>query len=104
VARVRDLAGNPGPSSLVVPLRIASVDGDADGDGQVDLVSYNPTNGRFTLTKSASPAAAVTPFASEPADVPVRGDFDGDGKMDFGFYRIRTGQWFLQQSRAGRRS
>ena len=101
LARVRDVAGNPGASSNVIPLRILSVTGDADGDAQADLDSYSFADGQFSFTKSASPANVDTSLGFQTGDVPLQGDFDGDGKLDYGYYRVSTGTWIVRQSRAG---
>ena len=102
VARVRDLAGNPGPASPALTLHITSVPGDADGDGLADLDSFSRATSQFTLTSTATNASTGSaPFLTAPGDVPFQGDFDGDGKADYGFYRPSTAQWFLHESRGG---
>ena len=100
-ARIRDVAGNPGPASDPVLLKIVTVAGDADNDGKADLDSFSRTNSQFTFGNSSSPNSTAAPFLTQAGDIPFQGDFDGDGKIDYGFYRYSTGQWFVRQSRAG---
>ena len=102
VARVRDVAGNPGPNSNVVTLSIISVAGDANDDGKADLVSFSRVTSQVTTTNSATGGTtAAAPFLTAPGDVPYTGDFDGDGKLDSGFYRPSTAMWYVNESRGG---
>jgi len=101
-ARVRDVAGNPGPGSNIINLSIISVSGDADGDGKADLNSFNRSTSQFTFTStSTGVASGSAPFLTAAGDIPFQADFDGDGRLDYGFYRYSTAQWFVRQSRAG---
>ena len=104
-ARIRDVAGNPGPNSQVINLVVTSVAGDLNGDGLADLDGFNRSTSRFTLTTIANPGGtsttAAAPFLTATGDVPLQGDFDSDGKMDYGFYRPSSAQWFIRQSQRG---
>lgn len=101
-ARVRDVAGNPGPGSNIVNLSVISVAGDADNDGKADLESFSRVTSQFTFTSTGTGVATGSaPFLTAAGDVPFQADFDGDGKTDYGFYRPSTAQWFVRQSRAG---
>jgi hypothetical protein len=103
VARLRDVAGNPGPNSVpVVTLNIISVAGDVNGDGKADLDSFSRTTSQFSFTSSTDGTnTGSAPFLTAPGDIPFSGDFDGDGKLDYGFYRPSTAQWYIKESRAG---
>ena len=107
VAKVRDVAGNPGPGSNPLTIQITSVPGDTNGDGTADLDSFGRGNSRFTLNNSTTNTTTISagtnpaPYLTAFGDIPLTGDFDGDGKADYGFYRPSTAQWFLYESRAG---
>ncbi|MEP6916742.1 MAG: SBBP repeat-containing protein, partial [Acidobacteriota bacterium] len=64
--------------------------GDFTGDGQADLATFRPSDGRWTL--SGQPDVTF----GAPGDVAVPGDYDGNQVIDRAVYRPSTGQWFIQ--------
>lgn len=99
-ARLLDTAGNTGPLSNPVNLRIVTTTGDLDSDGRADLATYTRSNGNFTALLSTG-AIAPEPLGGTFADIPFTADLDADGKADFGYFRPSTATWIVQRTRLG---
>ena len=78
--------------------------GDFDGDGKVDLATYNPTTAIWTFTDSTRGLSSF-PFGTPKTSVPVVGNFDGPGVTEFGVFDIvnGVGQWTISTSTGGLR-
>lgn len=63
---------------------------DFDGDGNLDVSVFRPSNGRWYVMGQASVPWAVT------GDLPVPGDYDGDGAADIAVYRPSNGGWYIK--------
>jgi subtilisin-like proprotein convertase family protein len=98
-ARVRDLAGNQGPASNTVTLRVVSTFDDYDTDGRADLANYSPNLGNFSVIRSTLGLATANIPGDRGLDIPISADFDGDGRADIGVYRPQTAQWLVRRSR-----
>ena len=70
--------------------------GDFDGDGKMDLATYNLTTAVWTVTESTRDGLTFTlgtPKSSTyPGSMPVVGNFDGPGASEFGVFDIVNGQ------------
>lgn len=82
--------GNMGRSLCV------RVNGDFDGDGELDWGLWCPATGMwFVVLSSNSSAPALEIQWGLPGDVPVPADFDGDSKTDFVVWRPSNGTWYV---------
>lgn len=72
---------------------------DFDGDNRTDFSRFNPSNGLWTIEKSASGQLVNTAFGTN-GDQMHPGDFDGDGKSDIAVTRVTNGSlyWFVLNS------
>jgi subtilisin-like proprotein convertase family protein len=103
-ARARDVAGNQGPPSNILTLRVVTTFDDYDTDGRADLANYNPTTGQFLVNRSTLGNIIPTPTIPpnlQRTDIPISADFDGDGQTDIGVFRPTTAQWIIRRSTTG---
>ena len=72
--------GNPGDFPL---------SGDLNGDGQTDLVLYQPASHRFQVDQDfdGSPDLDFELVTMQAEDIPLLGDWDGDGADTPGYFR-----------------
>lgn len=72
------------------------VESDIDGNGQSDLVVFNPATAVWSirLTNPSGTALAV-PFGS-PGEIPLVGDIDGNGQADLVLYDPNTALWSIR--------
>ena len=70
--------------------------GDFDGDGKTDLVTYNFTTAIWTFADSSRGVSSFT-FGTPNVSMPVVGNFDGPGVTEFGVYDIvnNVGHWTI---------
>ncbi|WP_238017911.1 N-acetylmuramoyl-L-alanine amidase [Dactylosporangium sp. AC04546] len=87
------LQGQPQPVFTTGPNEIA-VPADYNGDGRVDVATWSPTTGNWTMLLSGLGRRVVQ--WGLPGDVPVPADFDGDGKAELTVYRPSTGDWYIK--------
>ncbi len=100
-ARVRDIAGNSGPLSNTLNLKVVTIGGDYNTDGKADPATYTPGTGQYSVGYTGGGTITVPSFGGTSGDIPFQGDFDGDGKTDLGFFRPSTSTFFIQQSQNG---
>jgi hypothetical protein len=88
----KSITANPGSTVLR---------GDYDGDGVLDIASYDNGAWRFYY---ANGTTSLTYWGTS-TDKPIASDFDGDGKTDIGIYRPGIGSgkssWWILWSTAG---
>jgi len=111
-SRGRDVAGNVGPLSDPLTLRIVTTRGDYDVDGIADLALFRPEEAndlaRFLVRRSTDDV--LDQALGRPGDIPISGDFDGDGIVDLAVFRPDSdalpgaSRWFILGSRTGPRS
>ena len=85
--------------------------GDFDGDGKIDLATYNQTTAVWTIsdsTRDGSTFVFGTPkSATYPGSMPVVGNFNGPGASEIGVFDIVTttsgqvGQWTITSLTSG---
>ena len=72
------------------------VPGDFDGDGRLDLATYNLSSGEWRIWTSGSKfLTSIVTVWGTPGDVPVPADYNGDRVTDLATYRPATGTWHL---------
>ena len=96
----QDIAGNLGPASSPLTIRVVTAPEDYDDDGMADLSLYRPTTDQWFVSQSTAGPKAQSSFGVAGA-IPLQGDFDGDGKTDFAEYNPKTATWYIQRSRSG---
>ncbi len=89
VAQASDVAGNKGPISALLTVRIVSVAGDYAGSGRALFTVFNPTTETYSFRNAGSLQVDVTPGR----DVPVQYDFNGDGRTDSVAYRFNSAEY-----------
>jgi hypothetical protein len=79
--------------------------GDFDGDGKIDLTTYNPTTATWTFTDSSRGGSSFV-FGTPKTSVPIVGNFDGPGVTEIGVFDIvnNLGQWTISTPTGGLRS
>jgi subtilisin-like proprotein convertase family protein len=101
-SRLRDVAGNAGPLSPWLLVRVITVTDDFDGDGKSDPTVYRPSNALWSIAQTtAGPRTNVFLPTPSPVDVPLRGDFDGDGRSDLVIFNPDTATFTSQRSTLG---
>jgi subtilisin-like proprotein convertase family protein len=90
VAQATDIAGNTGPISPALAIRIITVAGDYINAGAAQFAVFQPT----TETYFVLGVGAFTADSTPGRDVPVQYDFNGDGKIDPVAYRYNTAEYF----------
>lgn len=100
--RATDVANNISPLSPVQGLRIVTVQGDYNADGQADLAIFQPRNlfSRNWIIRGTGVSVDAA-LGDGRIDVPVQGDFDGDGRTDIVTYRPSTATWIIGRSQLG---
>ncbi|GGM34234.1 N-acetylmuramoyl-L-alanine amidase [Dactylosporangium sucinum] len=87
------LQGIPEPIFTTGPNEIA-VPADYNGDGKVDVATWSPTTGNWTMQLSGQGREVVQ--WGLPGDVPAPADYDGDGKAELTVFRPPTGHWYIK--------
>jgi hypothetical protein len=77
----------------------AGVTGDFDGDGRLDLATYNSGKWRIWFSGSGARESMLFEYG-QAGDVAMPADYDGDRVTDFAVYRPSTGDWHLWLSRS----
>ena len=90
LARSTDIAGNVGPLSSPLYIRIISVAGDYYASGTARLTVFNPQTETYIVQNAGAAQADVTPGR----DVPVQYDVNGDGATDIVAYRFNSAEYF----------
>ncbi len=108
VAQTSDLAGNTGPFSASLGIRIITVAGDYAGTGAAQYAVFRPLNSTFNGTTINDAESYIVQGVgtfkvdSTPGrDIPVQYDFEGDGRVDPVAYRFNTAEYFGTRSTAG---
>lgn len=89
-ARSTDIAGNQGPLSSPLNVRIISVAGDSIGNGKAQLSVFQPNNESYAIQSVGTFVVDSTPGR----DVPVQYDFNGNGATDLVGYRFNAAQYY----------
>ena len=74
---------------------------DVDGDTLMDLVSWNPTSGVWTLPHSAWGGGAFTVAHGGPGDIPISADIEGDGRGDQVIFRLSVATFYVRYANTG---
>lgn len=84
-------------SSSAVP-----VPADYDGDGRMDLGTWDAATGTWTVQRSSDGSRFTIVFGKNrkisEQNIAVPADFDGDGKADIAVWRPLTGDWQILNS------
>src|SRR4051812_43979762 len=73
------------------------VQGDFDGDGNLDYAQWTPASGTWSVVQSSN-GQQITQDWGLLDDVPVPGDYDGDGRTDFAVWRPSDATWYVLPS------
>lgn len=68
---------------------------DYDGDGQLDIATWTPSSGVWTIQNSAA-GTTETFVLGGPHDIPVPADYDGDGRADPAVFTPSTATWHVR--------
>lgn len=74
-----------------------NVQADYDGDKMIDFAVFTPSNGIWTIKRSATNSIISYQFGLN-GDVPMVGDYDGDGRTDITVFRPSDGNWYINRS------
>ncbi|MBX7054764.1 MAG: hypothetical protein K1X36_07395 [Pyrinomonadaceae bacterium] len=74
--------------------------GDFDGNGQVDMTVFRPSDGVWYSIFGENDQFRFVRWGAE-GDKPVPADYDYDGKTDQAVYRPSTGTWWISRSSDG---
>ena len=87
-----------GSDPLSATNRPAAVRNDFDGEGESDLLVYQPAAAIWSAWRTNSTPATQIVQWGWAAVTPVLADFDGDAIVDHTAYHSPSGQWFIRQS------
>ena len=77
---------------------------DYDGDGRMDIATWNAANGKWKIQRSSDAITTTIVWGNRftksraNQDIPVPADFDGDGLDDMAVWRSTTGEWHILNS------
>jgi endonuclease/exonuclease/phosphatase family metal-dependent hydrolase len=77
------------------------IKGDFDGDGKIDIATFDFTTSIWEITNSSNDENVTHDFGWVGHDTPVPADYDGDGKTDLAVYRFTDGEWNIRYSNGG---
>jgi hypothetical protein len=85
------------------------VPADYDGDRIVDMATWNPISGLWTIRHSSSGKIEThyinaTGSKQQMSNTPVPADYDGDGRADIAVWHAGSGEWTVAASTGGRRT
>jgi hypothetical protein len=84
--------------------KMIPIAGDWDGDGEVSIGFYNPTNSSFELRNTNEAGATDIFFGYGVANagwLPIAGDWNGDGIDTVGLYNPKTMRFYLRNTNSG---
>ncbi|GAA2644030.1 hypothetical protein GCM10010399_92470 [Dactylosporangium fulvum] len=87
------LQGIPQPVFTTGPNEIA-VPADYNGDGKVDVATWSPTTGIWTMLLTGEGPRKVQ--WGLPGDIPAPADYDGDGKAELTVFRPTNSTWYIK--------
>jgi subtilisin-like proprotein convertase family protein len=90
VVQATDVAGNKGPVSPALGVRIVTVTGDYFNTGRAQFTVFRPTTESYLIRGAGALQVDTTPGR----DIPVQYDFNGDGKTDQTAYRFDAAEYF----------
>jgi hypothetical protein len=74
------------------------VPADYDGDGELDVATWTPSTGVWTIHNSSGGTTEGLVLGHR-GDVPVPADYDGDGRADPATWTPKTGTWHVRGRR-----
>jgi hypothetical protein len=77
------------------------INGDFDGDGNLDYAIWRPINGSWYIYESSNSATLITKQWGLPGDIPVPGDYFGDHQTSYAVWRPAYGLWLIMSSKTG---